>query len=892
MNVSSVSMKVLVVLGLFGLAAGASADDYFYRPDWDGGSGTFSDGTRYYGGVVPDKAGKTDANLFFDPTYNKDVRAQPISVTLSAADITYLDEHVTRIQPRNGTVSLTLDTGAEDVTWSGQIYGGGNDVRIVKTGTGEFVMTKTSGAGLSYSGWLIVSNGLFAISAPNNNYTSKAWPMLEVRKPGTLRLASQCHMFAQGLCGDGTVEASDTGKQLVLAGDRNDGDTAPYVFSGTFSTVIPVTLGQQVVDWKTTAPGGRKGEQHFTRHVSKLSMEMRLYSGWIGAEIFDDATDGASIGKTERFNVFGADFAGATVGIRNLGTVPQTTAREIRLFNNNAKLDGFNVHVDGGAYGGLTLAGGISNMAGTALPTQGFENRVTPFYLEGSNPEACVVGCDVTEACPTNHLWFVKRGSGVWRFGDGKDRQFKTPVSVERGTLEYASIAEKGANCSLGLATCLSTNWTGLATEKVSSAILLGDGTAASANDVATFKYVGDGAATCATRPIGVIGAGRVLAKDGSRMDWSGLTAASDAATVVLDGAAEDNVLRNIEDGAGVLAVEKRGAGTWTLDEDVDISGGISVKEGTLKLSLDHSYTWYKFTVLENWGDARSMFTQFALWDAAGNYLNTNLTWNTAADGNLSALKPGEVAFGKSGITCFKNGDDYRSLNKMFDLTSDITDIYAKPVLGQPTTKLDIVMRLPEGKSKAVKYDIYAGNGSTVDGQRYARDARSWSVSASYDGLHWKDISTVISNVPVTKTKSWYSDGTTDKASASAPKGFELTETEQAFARPSSVAFVQVDGGATLVSDAEVKTPRLVYDVAKGGGTLKGFAFDETGTLDIVNATETGAQKLSIDLSGAQDLDNLRNWSVRINGKTKNRTVVPSADGLTILSPGMILIFR
>lgn len=863
------------LLAALAIVTSEGAETCYFRPDSEGGSGAWNTSTRWKDGQVPNPGDQA----FFDPTAFDASHPKPMHVTLSGADWEFA-KTLGRFQARNGDVVLTLDVGSADIDFPGQIYGGGAKVSIVKTGSGAFRMTNAS-ASFSYSGRIVVSNGTFTIGRIIDSFANKTWPMLEIQAPGVLELPGNTSFFwIQGLVGNGTLKVVDGGtlSQLCFVGK---GD--PSTFSGTFGSAIPITMGY-------TGNGRQESHdvnarQSFVGNLTSATIAKRFYSGWLGAEIFGtkDMTE-SSLGASDRFNVFGDSFPGAEIGIRNLGTVAQTTDRDFRFLNNSIDLH-YQFHLDGGAFGGVTFTGKFQNEANARC----WNDRTVPIILEGSNTTTCVIAGDVEEGSPTNHLVFVKRGCGTWRFADNAARAFKTPVIVERGTLEYETIADAGVACSLGLATCLTTNWNELATAKIPYAVLLGDGTAASADDLAKFAYVGAASGSCSGRKIGVVGSGCV--DSGAQgLTWNGVEAAvPGASTLVLDGAA-DGVFNDVVDGAGSLTVEKRGAGTWTLADNVNFSGGITVKAGTLKVAFA-KYTWYKFTVTENWGDARTMLGQFGLWDADGRYVNTNLAHNAQADGHIELLQPGEAATAEA-QTFYTE----RDLQSLFKTDSTIMDCFAKPVLGTPSSHLNIVMRLPVGAKPAVRYDIFAGTGnsSTTGDARYARDARSWQVFGSRDGKNWDPLSTVISNAPnrIYKSACWYSDYSTDHLRTPDP-GFGLSSATAVVSQMDSVSYVSVSAGATLDLSDPVSTSRLVCN-ATGGGTIRNVRFAASGTVEVSSTDEKReAFKIPMDLSDALDVENLSNWTVCINGKRVPCSVRVRADGLEIVpTGGLFILYR
>ena len=105
---------------------------------------------------------------------------------------------------------------------------------------------------------------------------------------------------------------------------------------------------------------------------------------------------------------------------------------------------------------------------------------------------------------------------------------------------------------------------------------------------------------------------------------------------------------------------------------------------------------------------------------------------------------------------------------------------------------------------------------------------------------------------------------------------------------------VSVARGATLAANADepLVISDLLIDYEKGLGTIKGFAFAETGTLRITNTYGRSALHFAADLSGVQGLDNLKNWTILIDGKdrTARRVITVTAEGIRIDPKGFLLL--
>ena len=102
---------------------------------------------------------------------------------------------------------------------------------------------------------------------------------------------------------------------------------------------------------------------------------------------------------------------------------------------------------------------------------------------------------------------------------------------------------------------------------------------------------------------------------------------------------------------------------------------------------------------------------------------------------------------------------------------------------------------------------------------------------------------------------------------------------------------VAVATGSTFAADTAIEISHLEVD-AEGAGTLDGFAFAETGTLNVVNPKK-GSFELPGTYVNCTGFENLANWSVQFEGKAKQSYQIEIKDGkVVILSPGVVLIVR
>ncbi|MDD4623007.1 MAG: hypothetical protein PHG71_07195, partial [Kiritimatiellae bacterium] len=300
----------------------------------------------------------------------------------------------------------------------------------------------------------------------------------------------------------------------------------------------------------------------------------------------------------------------------------------------------------------------------------------------GDNQYPCeyVAAFTVSGARP---VYWKKTGKGTWRFTTSTARSNAGVVATEKGRIEYDSIAEKGGASALGTSGWLLSEYYGSAVDDSKSvpyAYLLGDGTNTVDADTATMKYIGSEDKMVTTRPVALKGAGR-FSSAAAALEWTGFTSAqADGNTLVLAGEAAGCAALAVTNGAGTLSVVKEGAGDWTIKGDYDFSGGAVSQGGTLTLA-GNNYTWYRLSLMQNYGDYDKgdtgtplkdrpncdgnniWLSQFGLFDAAGSNLIVELTHNTAANGDTAALQPGQTALGSSDFVQMGSGDAYALTN-------------------------------------------------------------------------------------------------------------------------------------------------------------------------------------------------------------------------------------
>jgi autotransporter-associated beta strand protein len=461
------------------------------------------------------------------------------------------------------------------------------------------------------------------------------------------------------------------------------------------------------------------------------------------------------------------------------------------------------------------------------------------------------------------------------------------------------------------------------------------------------FEFVGATSGVSRTRPLVLNGKGGAIRASGigsARLGFGDVSAlAAGETTLVIDGTNTlFNTISGVRDGAGRVNVVKNGDGDWYLSCSNTFSGDLAVNAGTLTV-LGPKYTWFRFTVKQT-GNSNYViaFRQLALYDANGVRQNIGLSVappeandaNTTfwPDSDSAGLAPGSFAFGsKTFLVRLYDAVD-RWVNQLFgDVTSSNTfpdgtysgDRFRMRVYktddgstqgikkSNPNSWIPFVMRLTNGAPEIVSYDIlsYWHTSGTNEWPKIA------TMEASIDGVNWdlvetNDLGEVLAehnydfSIPLGGSKNnsnmWFSDGsqlngrTPSKATTPRPgAGFPIRGRVANFTMPlQNVRSISVAAGATLKTETEVVISSLKVDVG-GAGTMDGFTFAETGTINVL----TDATSQPIELPGTYvnciGLENVAGWDIEVNGNRTQKFIPEVVDGhIRLRTRGLVLIYR
>ena len=214
--------------------------------------------------------------------------------------------------------------------------------------------------------------------------------------------------------------------------------------------------------------------------------------------------------------------------------------------------------------------------------------------------------------------------------------------------------------------------------------------------------------------------------------------------------------------------------------------------------------------------------------------------------------------------------------------------------LDSPNTWVTLTIRLREGASlPLVGYQLY---NDTVVGNKVT----IWEVQASDDGETWRTVdsraradiyssSNAASSDPDKEGYGYFNGGE--------PFGWRCLAADNVFYCGGTV---QVDEGGMLdlsaVPDANVSIKSITVDVPSGGGTITKFRPAADGVVNITGLVGELPNRyaLPLSLSAVTDIDNLKTWTVAVDGVVVRKTEVVYSDGVlsTHKMTGLTILVR
>ena len=695
-----------------------------------------------------------------------------------------------------------------------------------------------------------------------------------------------------GFFGGGTI-TNESGKTYWLV--RNENNESEFWGRIAPSVRLRVAAGTQLLTGK---------ESTFT-----ATFDWRGKST-IGLALFGRTGEPSSIGTSSPFQFDGV----TTVGPGKLVYLGdgETTDKRIDFL---AKSDA--VTMDAGQTGGVTFAA-----PWRICDANTFLRFIT---LAGDNARECTLMCDIvnaTSAPAPMTAFLTKTGGGAWRFAD-TNRVWAGSLWVKEGTLRYDSLEEAGRMCALGLATNLTPSVeTDLATafERPGHAITLGGG-----ETPAVFEYSGTRGFACATRPIRLAGDATLRNGTSARIRLMGVSAlGAETCTLTLDGdGANTNEVLDVSDGGGRLSLVKDGDGTWALGGDQTFGGSLAVRKGTLVVRniADPTYTWFRWTVRDshlyngNYGNSGLAVTAFGLFTATDGTGRIGLNAVTHA-ADYAAIEPGQVAIQDNMPVEYLTEDidgvaRGSTPERMFSSAGKYGMRFEKTWHARVsvkatdrTTWMPFVVRVPDGSGPVVAFDYENLYGKGVNQHR---SVKSYVLEGSVDGMHWEtlveDASAPLAGVDFIEdadsTGYYWTYGQNygeqgGRGASAAPKPIGTGLSSRTYSVLERISSVAVSKGATLVAEGAVELRNLTVDAdaeGAGVGTVDGFSFAETGTLDVTGEVSAGGALPLVAVNSAT-FPTVRNWTLTVNGEASNMRVMTSGGQLALARPGLIVICR
>jgi len=863
-------LMMAVAAALFVVANAFATDSsgyYVYKSDAEGGTGGWSDSTRWRDGVAPSAGDKVKIN-------------STTGVTATDGDMTLIAT-LSEILVNKEQAVLTF-TLASDGHVTGALKGDG---KVVKNGTGALYLDKTDAAkGYFLDGGFVINDGElhFPTLAEATDSTLYFGPVT-VNAPGVLYTVDGCSTEVKGLAGDGSVQRNTTATgdkesqhQLKCAGGK---PSAPFVFSGTLGANVSLSMNG--------------GNQRFTRTDETVSRTIRLYAGLIELTAMNGA-NGDSVTTATSYQMRGT--SGKSMTLRYVGEGAGTCSHT--LVGNS---DTYNPIIDGGSHGELTLSGKIQS-------TSKSDDRMCCYTFAGDHTVPCVfTGAFEEKSDLSVATYITKTGTGTWRFAGSSGRKCNGVFEVRNGTLEFDSIAERGTICSLGYQNVLHENYFGAKDDAraVPYAFRLGDGTNAVRTTTGTLSYVGATDGACSTRPIALSGAGRLRNASDYKLEWTGVTSLdANGGTLVLDGSGTANVVRDVTNGVGTVSVVKEGSGTWCLDGDLDVSGTVAANGGVLTVCNSKVYRWFRLNIRSTWyqvyregpspdlTDTTVMLKGMTLTSEDGTDWASSLAYNQTKNNEPLLLLPGEACYGNAGSA---DSSDERNLGCLFrgltwqakNGTKKVNNVLDPD---DSNTWVRIVMRLPDDASPIVRYDFKTGNSSSTTGLPYNRELRSWSLEASLDGLSWTTVADedrTTDNITPRGNKLWYSTGKESSTGLVTRASCDATAIKSV--APAAVG--AADGGVLAFCEAVTVRNLSLDAAAASAGVISNVTFAAGGTISVTNAP-SGEFSVPFDFGNATGVENVSAYSVLLNGSPAWRTVTVADGTITFTRPGLLFIVK
>ena len=597
-------------------------------------------------------------------------------------------------------------------------------------------------------------------------------------------------------------------------------------------------------------------------------------------------------------------------------------------------------YIDGGEHGGLHWTGSWRDRIDYATSYQPYMKRI---ILQGSNAQECVMSGTIKshKKGSTNYTFSItKKGPGVWRMKHNDDSDMLGVWRILEGTLRFDTIAETNVNSSLGKATMLYKDLSGVLamdSNKVDYAFWIGRDVA---GQRANLEYVGATNCISTTRRFAMNGVGGILNNGVGRIWLEGFYATNTASTLVLGGS---NALENVagcvcDGGNAVLSVTKEDSGTWRIGSKSAFSGALTVKKGRLVIGNEAQYNYYRWIIKGTFWDTAERngsnsqkfgMTSFGLFDADGNdrvygitdegefteeKYYSGLKYNygnfPSADFGLLGIGEGRVRITHYDGSVFRYSRTNAStipglfMHRVMDVNNDTApyvwcrDPQLPPWPTSTDTWVVFTMRPVKG-TPITSWDYVNSHCGGSKDKAYYQYIKTCELQASVNGRKWDSLSNLdydgyeVEYRP--KAGTWRSDNTTIydpnyKTHIGMP--IPAGPTDSVTFNASSVS---VASGAELVarSPNALVISRLVVDGREGGGKIEGFTFAESGEIEVMNPPVSNRYDIPMEIENAVGLNGTVNWTVSVDGVVKPllKTKVTSS-GVCIWTTGTQIVIR
>ncbi len=352
----------------------------------------------------------------------------------------------------------------------------------------------------------------------------------------------------------------------------------------------------------------------------------------------------------------------------------------------------------------------------------------------------------------------------------------------------------------------------------------------------------------------------------------------------------------------GVSAFVKAGAGTTMLYQSSSaLAADVHVAGGTLALArCGTTNHWLRFSFTGMNYDSSFQLSEMLLMDAAGNRVDGG-GWtvritsgvgegtdgspvaNAAADCAPQDMAPQSVWASDHSWILSEPSGGYRDRtpSAIFDGQSWTRLRYnSKATTESPKV---FVVRVPANTAETYQYNFRTGYSGTTH-------PSAWKVETSPDGINWTESDSHSNVAPPSGTQAFYNYG----------DHYRLTCGRDGAAGLAPSANVQVDRGATLdcsrVTGGQTLA-NLTVDCAagEGDGTFVNVAFAAAGTLRLVNlpaGTNLDNYELPLVFTDAAGTENVRTWTVLVDGVAIRRKATYLNGRLVFLPDGTMLILR